>query len=276
MLKRKATSGYYAGFTDLVLPSGTGEMRLGKGLVLRPTFAHLMASDTIAFSPPVAPENHHGGPWKATTQHAGFDVRTELFVPATYAAPNGLTAHAVARTITCLLRLYCNPAIRFLLETNHSLSAYATVPDREMVITPIEDSREYFPLRLSADGVATTHLRLHWVVKHWQTAVNLMGSHADFKLAMEAYELATFIPSHALTLVSLWGALEALFSPSSAELRFRISALIASYLCKPGQARLEKQKEIFDLYDKRSAAAHGKPGIVTSTCCSHSRFFVRY
>lgn len=128
-----------------------------------------------------------------------------------------------------------------------------------MVITPIEASVEHFPLRLGAEEVATTHLRLDWVVKHWQVAVKLVGSHADFKLAMEAYELATFIPSEALTLVSLWGALEALFSPSSAELRFRVSALIASYLCKPGQARLEKQKEIFDLYDKRSAAAHGKP-----------------
>jgi hypothetical protein len=35
--------------------------------------------------------------------------------------------------------------------------------------------------------------------------------------------------------------------------------LIASYLHGPGQERANLQKEIFDLYDKRSAAAHGKP-----------------
>jgi hypothetical protein len=86
-----------------------------------------------------------------------------------------------------------------------------------------------------------------------------MASHADFKLAMEAFELSTFIPHHALTLVSLWGALEALFSPSTSELRFRVSVLIASYVHPPGRHRAELQEEIFDLYDKRSAAAHGKP-----------------
>jgi hypothetical protein len=161
--------------------------------------------------------------------------------------------------VTCMLRLYCNPGIRFLLETNHSLSAYTSVPDREMVIRPIEATCQYIPLKISDDGVDATALRLKWVVKHWDTAVDLMGSQADFKLAMEAYELSTFIPSDALALVSLWGALEALFSPSTAELRFRVSVLISSYLCKPGKARLELQKEIFDLYDKRSAAAHGKP-----------------
>lgn len=100
MPKQKALAGYYAGFTDLVLPSDTGDMKFGKGVMLRPTFAHMMASDTIAFNPPVAPGKHHAGPWRATTQHAGFDIHTELFIPATYAAPHGLTAHDVARTIT--------------------------------------------------------------------------------------------------------------------------------------------------------------------------------
>ena len=71
--------------------------------------------------------------------------------------------------------------------------------------------------------------------------------------------MSTLIPHHALTLVSLWGALEALFSPSTSELRFRVSILIASYIHPPGQQRADMQKEVFDLYDKRSAAAHGKP-----------------
>lgn len=259
MPKSKPLPGYYAAFTELVLHPDVREVKLQKGLVLRRTFAHLMSSNTIAFNPPIPPGKHHGGPWKATTQHAGFDVFTEVFIPETYKPPHGLTPFEVVRTLTCMLRLYCNPAIRFLLETNHSLSAYASVPDREMVIRPVEATREYIPLRMSDDGYAAAAFRLNWVVKHWQTAVDLMGSQADFRLAMEAYELSTFIPSNALTLVSLWGALEALFSPSTTELRFRVSLLISSYLCKPGKARLDMQKEIFDLYDKRSAAAHGKP-----------------
>ena len=60
-------------------------------------------------------------------------------------------------------------------------------------------------------------------------------------------------------MVSIWGALEALFSPSTTELKFRVSALIAAFLEPPGMERAKLQKEIAKLYDKRSAAAHGKP-----------------
>ena len=42
-------------------------------------------------------------------------------------------------------------------------------------------------------------------------------------------------------------------------MRFRVSALIASFLEKPGSSRRELQKKIAKLYDKRSAAAHGQP-----------------
>ncbi|MDM0077023.1 hypothetical protein QTH90_21615 [Variovorax sp. J2P1-59] len=259
MSKPNPPPGYYAGLTNLVLHPDVEEVKLGKGLVMRRTFAHFMISNTVAFRPPVAPGKHHGGPWKATTQGDGFDVFTEIYIPSTYKPPHGLKPIEVVRTLTCMLRLHCNPEILFLLEANHSLSAFAAVPDRDMIIRPIESTPHYIHLQMRDDGLEAAASRLMWVVQNWQTAVDLMGLQADFKLAMEAYELSTFVPSHALTLVSLWGALEALFSPSTAELRFRVSVLISSYLCKPGKARLEKQKEIFDLYDKRSAAAHGKP-----------------
>lgn len=62
-----------------------------------------------------------------------------------------------------------------------------------------------------------------------------------------------------MVLVSLWGALEALFSPRTAELRFRVSALIAAYLEPPGQARIELQASVAKQYDKGSAAAHSRP-----------------
>jgi len=77
-------------------------------------------------------------------------------------------------------------------------------------------------------------------------------------LAAHAMSSGQFIEDTALTLISLWGALEAIFSPSTSELRFRVSALISSYLNPPGPQRLAHQKQIAELYDKRSAAAHGK------------------
>lgn len=253
------TTDFYAGFTNLKLLPEWEEYELGEGLVLRPTFAHLMSSHTMAFNPPEAPGHHHPAPWRATSQFESFDVHTELLIPANYKPPKGLSHYDVARTITIMMRLFCDPKIRFLVESSHSLSGISTVPDKEMKIVPIEASRQFIELEFATQDSASSADRLYWVHNTWQNAVALMASHADFRLAMEAFEMSTFIPHHALTLVSLWGALEALFSPSTSELRFRVSILIASYIHPPGQQRADMQKEIFELYDKRSAAAHGKP-----------------
>lgn len=252
-------TGLYAGLTNLKLLPDWDDFELGEGLVIRKTYAHLMASNTIAFSPPAKPGTHHGAPWKATSQHEGFDVHSELFIPNSY-KPKNLSHYEVARTIVVMMRLFCDPQIRFLVRGSHSFSKIAHVPDREMRIDPIESTAMYVNLSFAepadSDGAAG---RLSWVRNNWRNAVHLMGSHADFRLAMEAFEMSTFIPHHALTLVSLWGALEVLFSPSTSELRFRVSVLIAAYVHPPGEDRARLQKEIFDLYDKRSAAAHGKP-----------------
>lgn len=252
-------SNFYAGFTDLELLPEWDEYELGEGLVFRPTFAHLMSSHTMAFNPPEALGKHHPAPWKATSHFESFDIFTELLIPASYTPPKGLLHYDVARVITIMMRLFCNPKIRFLVRSSHSLSSIATIHDKEILIEPIEASRQFIELELANQDPASSAARLYWVRNNWENAVHLMASHADFRLAMEAFEMSTFIPHHALTLVSLWGALEALFSPSTSELRFRVSILIASYIYPPGQQRADMQKEIFELYDKRSAAAHGKP-----------------
>jgi hypothetical protein len=54
----------------------------------------------------------------------------------------------------------------------------------------------------------------------------------------------------------MWGGLEQIFAPSPGELRFRVAALMASYLEAHGTARLQLYKEILKLYGERSVAAH--------------------
>lgn len=247
----------FAGLTSLHLPEGQESIDLGDGVLFRSTYAHLMSAYTMAFTPPESPAKHHPAPWKATMRHDGFDVHTELVIPESYKPPGNLTSFEVARTITSVLRLFVDPSIRFLVRSTHSLSEVAALPDEEIAIIPVESTPQYIQLTPVSGGLEAE--RLAWVRCYWTNAVSLMASHADFRLAMEAFELSTFVPHHALTLVSLWGALEALFSPSTSELRFRVSVLIASYVHPQGEERLALQREIFELYDKRSAAAHGKP-----------------
>jgi hypothetical protein len=251
------SDGHYAGLTDLQLHPGDDwdEFALGEGLTIRRTYAHLMSSHTMAFGRPEAPGKHHPAPWRATSQFEAFDIHAELFIPSTYKGT--LPPQDVARVIVCMMRLFVDPKIRLLVRSSHSLSVVAGLHDKDVNIVPIETSRQFIELALPNPEAAAD--RLYWVRNFWQNAVDLMASHAEFRLAMEAFEMSTFIPHHALTLVSLWGALEALFSPSTSELRFRVSVLIASYIHPPGKLRAETQKEIFALYDQRSAAAHGKP-----------------
>jgi hypothetical protein len=60
--------------------------------------------------------------------------------------------------------------------------------------------------------------------------------------------------------MSLWAALEAIFSPDkAAEIKFRIALRIACYLESSGQDRLELYNKVRKLYNARSAAAHGNP-----------------
>ncbi|HCW89250.1 MAG TPA: hypothetical protein DHU56_04225 [Marinobacter sp.] len=128
---------------------------------------------------------------------------------------------------------------------------------KNQTLHPFEVQGRSFPIAV-CDNTAGSEA-LEWVCNHWETTKKLVDSSSEFALASVSIDQGQFIQNTALTLVSLWGALEALFSPSSAELRFRVSALIASFLEPPGTDRKERQKKIAKLYDERSKAAHGRP-----------------
>jgi hypothetical protein len=57
-------------------------------------------------------------------------------------------------------------------------------------------------------------------------------------------------------MLALWGGLEQIFAPSAGELRFRVAALLGSYLEDPGPARHELYKQVLEPYNERSIAAH--------------------
>jgi hypothetical protein len=135
-------------------------------------------------------------------------------------------------------------------------SNIASAPDVAAYIMPLEHRKRSFVLSLQDES--RTLASLSWVVENLPSALNLTRKSAEFRLASHAMSAGQFIEDSALILISLWGALEAIFSPSTSELRFRVSALISSYLNPPGSIRMAHQKEIAELYDKRSAAAHGK------------------
>jgi hypothetical protein len=228
---------------------------LGRGIVLSKTYAHLMAPFLMAFKP-APPGQPHPAPWKAASGGFSFDITAQLVIPSDL-KPEYESRIEAARTIVFLLRLWTNPAVTLPVFSSHPFSTLADTADNEAILLPLEVQPRHFPLGIV--GQRQSEESIQWVRDHWESTLELIKATSEFRLAMYALDLGQFIPDTALTMVSLWGALEGLFSPSTSELKFRVSSLIASYLANPGSERLSLQKEVSKLYDKRSSAAHGKP-----------------
>lgn len=227
---------------------------LGDGVTVSKVYSHLMAPFILALRP-AKPGEPHPGPWKHLPDGLSFDITAEIRVPEKTPIDHENTLE-VAKTVLFLIRLGINPEAALPVFSNHSFKDLASLPDDVTRLLPFEVMPKHFPL--TSPGTLNAR-SMEWVKTRWKTVMRLTKSHPEFALAREAIDQGQYVNNSALALVSLWAAFEALFAPSPSELRFRVSALMATYLEPPGAARSAMQKKIASLYDKRSAAAHGMP-----------------
>jgi hypothetical protein len=214
-----------------------------------------MAPFMMAFEP-AQPGRAHPALWKAARGGFYFDVTADLTIPAALERTYGAKV-SIAKTVVFLLRLGVNPAVSMPVLSNYPFATLPNVADNEAELLPFEIHHRYFSL--AVDGGVMTTDSAEWVRSRRQITHNLIGESSEFALAVDALSSGQFVKSSALTLALLWGALEAVFSPSTTELKFRVSSLIAAFLEPFGNSRGLQQKQIAKLYDKRFAAAHGKP-----------------
>jgi len=226
---------------------------MGRGITLSRTYAHLMAPFMMAFAP-AEPGKPHPAPWRAANGGFGFDIIAQIHVPKTFAPTQWFDRLNSVWWFVALLRFRASPFIVVPVVAN---AAFAEGPEDEDVhFWPIEVEQRL----LMVDPDAPRQIResdLDWIKEHWWNAGRLMHTSSEFNLLFQACAQCIFTRNPALALLSLWGALEGMFSPSRAELRFRISTNVATFLEPPGQTRLELQKCVAKLYDVRSVAAHG-------------------
>jgi len=227
---------------------------LGAGIVLRKTYAHVMAPYLAAFRP-AEPGKPHPAPWKAVSGGLGFDVALELSVPPDLDPPNPFDQAGVLWFLVALLRLRATPLVRVPVIASHP---FADIPDLpfEPRFWPIEMEPQY-SCPVPDPPAALSVAALEWVRDHWRQAVTLYDASEDYQMAMAAADRVIWTSSPPLALVSLWGALERVFSREKTELRFRVAANIAAYLEPPGMSRLALFRVVKALYDRRSEAAHG-------------------
>lgn len=232
------------------------DVNFGYGITLRAAYAHRFSAANFAFSAPNKPGEHHPGPWLSFAQPGSKDVLVELVVPETYSDSPEIQL-AASRTIITLLRLWYHPEVDAAYQSTVATSelALGTSPSEMRVM---EHRRRFVSYDVvPQDFNLPTADRLAWVIERWETALRTRTSSPLFDLLLEAFDMAQIMPNKAMMLVTMWGALEALFTSEKSELRFRVSCNIAAYLRPPGPGRTELQKKVAKLYDARSAAAHG-------------------
>lgn len=237
---------------------GDEPFELGHGITLSRSYAHVMSNTMLAVKRPEKPNQHHPGPWAATGDGFRFDSDVVLHIPDTYKR-KGMESAEVAMRLTALMRLWVDPRIRLTLMCEVHPSEI-TVPKngpRLRIANAVEVQPWYFQLVPVTEPDTIEGLKL--IKENWESALDLTQGSAAFSLGLDAIANAQLIHSLALGIVSVWAALEALFTSSTTELRFRVSVMIAAYLNPPGPSRLAEQKRVLKLYDARSAAAHGAP-----------------
>lgn len=242
--------GGFAG-AELVVDS----FHFGEGIILSRTFAHLMAPFLMAFAP-ADPGKPHPAPWKAAQGGFGFDVVAELAIPKDFNPPTWFDHINTVWWFAALLRLRATPLVSVPVIASEPFSRAKDI-ERDIQFWPIEaEPRRLVLERDPANTVSES--ALEWVGAYWRSGGLLMHESEEFNLLVQALDQSSFARSAPLALLSLWGALEAVFSPGRSELRFRVTALIATFLEPPGEQRRALQKKLVKLYDSRSAAAHGR------------------
>jgi hypothetical protein len=241
---------FWAGLSDAVFAAEHFE--LGQGVTIARTYAHFMAPFLMAFAP-APPGQHHPGPWKPAKGGFDIDITAELHIPSTVNLEHIDRLNTVW-WIVALMRLKATTEVFVPIISSERFSS----------IPAIEQEPEFWPMEIfthrlmpGAPKHAVDGAELEWLRAHWQDASVLL-TNEDFNFAIQAVDRSVFGSNPALALISVWGALERLFSASNQELSFRVSANIAAYLEPPGRQRYKCFLHVKKLYDHRSKAAHGQ------------------
>jgi hypothetical protein len=252
-------------------------LELGEGVCLSKIKCTLLGGHMMVFEPVnegdqmdisrPARKDEDGSEWVDITADTklvsglnSYPITGELIVTQNASDTLGQNQLDLARWILSLMRMWSAPSVSASVISEQSLSEMSMASAKEVQLFPFETQSRGIFLE-SKLGRSITMDRLYWIRDSWMSSVRLANARKEFRLAVEALDQAHFVHDHALGLLLVWAALEGLFSPSRSELRFRISALIASFLEPPGPQRRVLHAEVAKLYDARSSAAHDRSSI---------------
>jgi len=245
----------FAGLSDLALPINTFD--LGNGIWISKTYVHVFGPYLAAFKEPELGKPHPP-PWQSVGSGNSFDIRAELYVPKSTNLFEEIDRLNTVWLIAALMRIKAIPSLRVPVISNIRFSEIAN-SDRESNFIPIElEKRELLSSTIQLSPIDLDNLE--WVKNILPTAGKLFERIRKFAFALLCLDRSISETRYSLAILTLWGALEQLFSPDDKqEISYRTSLNIASYLKPRGRERSEFLKKVKKLYSARSKAAHGNP-----------------
>jgi len=231
----------------------TDSFDLGEGVEIRQTFAHLFSANMMAFARP-EPGHHHPPPWRAAKGGFSYDIEAEIRAPSRTSLGESFDAKETIWWIAALLRMARFPYLSIPVVSDHPFSEISQ-SDQEPTLTPFETEGRIFSPAHGVISVLESE-NLEWVRDKWVLAGKLLNQNPKFYSVVKAFDLATLRGRASSSLLAMWGGLEQIFAPTPGELRYRVAALMASYLEAHGTTRLSLYREILKLYNERCVAAH--------------------
>lgn len=236
----------YYGLSGIELDFGSFD--LGHGVILSKTYLHVMAHPVIAFAP--APTGgYHPAPWqalRANPKAVSADLLAQLSVPRHSGDPKG--RYDWVGWITLLLRFWLDCTITVTVSADR---CFGDVAEGKA------DARLLEPVREPSEGATLHEDDAQWVKDNWYSSLSLSDDPGLTFAVRSLYH--SHRVAEELGVISVWAALERLFSTNAAELKYRVCTNIAAYLEPPGEERHLLFRQLTKLYDDRSAAAHGSP-----------------
>ena len=229
------------------------EFDLGEGIKLRQTFAHHFSHAMLAVKPPTSPGGAHPAPWLPANSGSSVDIEVELFIPANAPSLAKLDETRSLWIILTILRMVNLPFASAIILSDVPFNEVEKA--KKPFLFPLEQLPRRTMPRL-AEHAEMKLESLKWVASNWPKAARLATSSQKFLPALEALDRYYEAGKDSAAMMSMWGGIELLFCTNAPELKFRVSAFLASYLGGDGAERLVRFNQIKKLYDARSKCAH--------------------
>lgn len=240
----------FGGVSGAVLP--VDEFQVCEGLVLRKTYAHVMAPYVVAFRRPEQFDSHHPGPWKSARGGVWQDVEFEIALERDI-HPTGFDRVNTLWWLLALLRLCSGASLRLPVVSNLSFSSI-TEDSIEPDLWPVETlPRQFHTASCPPHELAMEHL--NWAREIFVPGARMMED-PSFGRALQAFDGAIWAHGAGSALVTIWASLETLIAPGKIGITKRLAKSIAALLEPPGSGRDRMFTQVSELYEARGGSAH--------------------